>query len=466
MPAPTLTLPAETVLVPFSPKDVWTVQDSFEGTAIFGANGTGKTSTSGATLAMRMLQHGYGGLVLTVKNDETDLWTNPNTGYCARAGRLNDLLIVNKDGTHQFDFMEYELQRSGPGAGETSELARLFSTVLESGGGAGGNDPYWPRAMNQLLRNAIDMAKFATERVSLRVLNTIVHEAPLSLEEAKGEEWQALVRATRAGAKTTIEQSDVDLTLDYFNREFPRLNDKTRSSIVSVFTSMADMLLRGTVGYLFSGGKVTVTPEESHAGKIIVIDLPVKEYGETGRFAQMVFKYIWQRAAERRDKNKPMRPVFLWCDESQELVTGNDAAFQGTARSSAVATVYLTQNVRNYHARLGGGAKAEAETDSLLGNLSTKIFHANGDAMTNQWAERVFGYAPRKRNGGSVSGQNTTVNWNEATEPVVPAKKFTMLRKGGTTNNRKVDAIIFQTGRQWQATGDNFIPVVFEQDNV
>ena len=44
------------------------------------------------------------------------------------------------------------------------------------------------------------------------------------------------------------------------------------------------------------------------------------------------------------------------------VVPGHDAAFQTTARSSSVATVYLTQNLRNYHARLGGGAKAEAET--------------------------------------------------------------------------------------------------------
>jgi hypothetical protein len=301
--------------------------------------------------------------------------------------------------------------------------------------------------------------------VSLRVLSTIVHEAPLNIEETKGEDWRALVRRADAAVKTATEKRDLELTLDYFNREFPRLNDKTRSSIVSIFTSMADVLLRGTVGSLFSGGKFTLRPEQSHEGKLILLDLPVKEFGDVGRFSQMVFKYMWQKAAERRDRSDPMRPIFLWADESQEFITGYDAAFQATARSSGVATVYLTQNLRNYHARMGGGAKAEADTDSLLGNLSTKIFHANGDTTTNQWAERVFGSDLVRRDGGSVSGQNITVNWNHAMEATYPAKKFTMLKKGSEANNREVEAVIFQTGRKWAATGDNHVSAIFEQSN-
>ncbi|HVT90656.1 MAG TPA: hypothetical protein VHD56_17505 [Tepidisphaeraceae bacterium] len=444
-------------------EDNWTLRDAFEGTQIFGATGSGKTSGSGAALARRMLQLGFGGLILTVKNDERKQWADPKTGYCAQTGRQKDLLILSKGGEYLFDFLEYELQRPGPGAGETGEISRLFSTVLEAAGqGGGSSDPYWSRALNQLLTNCIDMARLATGRVSLRVLSTIIHEAPLSIEETKGEDWQALVRAAQTNAKTEVQKRDLVITLDYFNREFPRLNERTRSSIVSIFTSMADVLLRGTIGGLFASGKFTLAPELTHEGAIILLDLPVKEYGETGRFAQMVFKYVWQKAAERRDKSHPMRPVFLWCDESQELITGHDAAFQATARSSAVATVYLTQNLRNYHARMGGGAKAEADTDSLLGNLGTKIFHANSDPTTNQYAERIFGYGSVQRHSGSISGQNTSIGWSDATEPTVPAKRFTMLRRGSKANHYQVEAIISQT-RKWKTTNDNHITAVFEQ---
>src|SRR5439155_4885579 len=119
-----------------------------------------------------------GRLILTVKKDERDLWAHPTTGYCAQTNRIKDLVILSKDGEHQFDFLEYEFKRPGPGAGETGEIARLFSTVLEAAGQSGGSsDPYWSRALNQLLNNTIDMARFATGTVSLRVLAAVINEA-------------------------------------------------------------------------------------------------------------------------------------------------------------------------------------------------------------------------------------------------------------------------------------------------
>jgi hypothetical protein len=41
--------------------DAWTVGDAFEGTVIFGATGSGKTSGSGQALAKSFLKAGFGG---------------------------------------------------------------------------------------------------------------------------------------------------------------------------------------------------------------------------------------------------------------------------------------------------------------------------------------------------------------------------------------------------------------------
>lgn len=122
-------------------------------------------------------------------------------------------------------------------------------------------------------------------------------------------------------------------------------------------------------------------------GRIILLEIPIKQYEQVGRLAQVIYKTIWQRAIERRTCS---RPVFLWADEAQYFVTREDALFQQTARAKLAATVYLTQNLPNYYAALDG-AGSTAATESLLGNLQTKFFHANGDPATNEWAERVFG---------------------------------------------------------------------------
>jgi len=51
-----------------------TVRQAFEGISIFGGTGSGKTTGSGRTIALSMLEKGWGGLVLTVKPDERERW--------------------------------------------------------------------------------------------------------------------------------------------------------------------------------------------------------------------------------------------------------------------------------------------------------------------------------------------------------------------------------------------------------
>ena len=51
--------------------DRFTIGQSVEGLLILGGTGSGKTSGSGESVAMAYLSAGYGGLVLTVKRDET-----------------------------------------------------------------------------------------------------------------------------------------------------------------------------------------------------------------------------------------------------------------------------------------------------------------------------------------------------------------------------------------------------------
>ena len=61
-------------LVKWNGREPWTIGESFEGVQVFGDTGSGKSSTSAAGAAAAMLRAGYGGLVLTVKPEETAQW--------------------------------------------------------------------------------------------------------------------------------------------------------------------------------------------------------------------------------------------------------------------------------------------------------------------------------------------------------------------------------------------------------
>ena len=206
-----------------------------------------------------------------------------------------------------------------------------------------------------------------------------------------------LLEVAEGRADEKDREDDFELTRDYWLREFPSLAVETRSVIVSTFTSMADCFLRGMLRKLFCTD-LNFRPEDTFDGKIIILNLPVKEHNELGQFAQVLFKFVWQRAVERRipplidrkTAEETIRPVFLWADESQFFANSYDALFQSTARSSRACTVYLTQNLPSYFAAFGG-ANSRSEVEAFIGNLQTKIFHANGDPTTNNWAADSMG---------------------------------------------------------------------------
>ena len=463
-------------LLQLSPTDAFTIADACEGVQIFGSTGSGKTSGSGAALARAMLRAGFGGLVLTAKPDERALWER----YCRETGRSESLIIFNTDSPHRFNFLDYELKR--PGGGVTDNIVDLFTTAIAAARGSdqtSRQDPYWGLALEQLLRNAVDLLRHSTGSVSLPEMTEVIRSAARSPEQAEDEEkWQAESFCAQCldkmlkGLTPDKAPPDIYETAAYWIREYPGLPDKTRASVVSTFTTMADGFLRGPIRELFCT-TTSIVPELTHHGAVLLIDLPIKTHHRVGRFAQVIWKTLWQRATEVRDVAVNPRPVFLWADEAQSFATAKDADFQATARSSRACTVYLTQNISNYRAAMGGGRDAEASVDSFLGNLQTKVFHANGDAVTNEWASKTIANDWARHSSTSVGEQHdpktgsprpsASANTSESFDAQAPPVAFTMLSKGGRVNRGRVEAIVFQGGRVWKATGRNHIRVTFQQ---
>ena len=219
----------------------------------------------------------------------------------------------------------------------------------------------------------------------------------------------------------------------------------------------------------------TLTPECVFSGNIIILDLPIKDYGDAGVLVQCAFKYLFQRAVERRqDLGDNTRPVFMFVDEAQNFFTEYDAVFQQTARSSRVATVLLSQNINNFYSHLGGDNNARYLFDSLAGNLNTRIFHANGDNLTNEWASKMFGSWDKPISSTSATtnphhtlnpfeGQPPTFGHGMTTrrEPLVPPEDFAKLRSGNTKNGFNADAYVYRVGSVFSQTGLPFTKTVF-----
>jgi len=110
----------------------------------------------------------------------------------------------------------------------------------------------------------------------------------------------------------------------------------------------------------------------------------------------------------------------------------------------------------------------------LIGNLGTKIFHANSDCDTNRIASELVGSRLQSfKNtgtgtnigiGGQVSmGSSNNSGRSEQLGLEIQPSEFSRLRKGGAENGNIAEALVFQNGRLWRDTGLAWRKVSFKQ---
>ena len=458
-----------------NPKDWWTIRDAVRGVQIFGGIGSGKSSGSGKSLAKTYLKNGFGGLILCAKPDEKDNWIQ----YAKETGREDDLIIFSKGSEYEFNPLQYELTREGEGAGEVFNLSYLFMEIYKMGnrfsGGSGGGESerFWESALRRCINRMIQLIKMADEELSIANMQKILSSAPTEeevdqlpqMEDNDLEAWAAsnycVECIIKAGQNTITKEAEAlyNHVYDYFFKQFARMAEKTRSTVIESFLGLAEPFTEGILQRHFSGG-TNLYPEETFKGKIIILNFPVKEFLASGVYAQGIFKLLWQQATERRDVTKYPTPVFLWVDESQLFLSGYDQIFQTTARSSRACTVFISQNISNYYVAVGGN-NSKAKVDSLLGNLGTKIFHANNDAVTNKWAAETIGRDLLNLSGISV-GDNHSSSLSQQLLHQVQPREFTTLISGGPDNDFIVAGIVTVAGREW-SDGKNFLQGKFKQ---
>jgi len=467
------------VLFPDPGGEVWTMRDACGSLQVFGAPGSGKTSSIGKHLANRFLTMGFGGLVCCAKPGEAEIWQQ----WATKVGRANDLVIFNVASGHSFDLLKYELTRPSRGAGSTEEMAALLTKAMQAADSAetrrGGdeNAAFFRNQMQVLVANAIDLCRLASDELSLELIDEVITDAPYSTDELSNPDiinervtHQLILKWEHQqdipAGLSDIERQDIQRAVNYFRSTLPAMHDKTRQSIVSTFSGPVDRLLRGEYRALFSSGKVTVPPEMSFDGKIIVLDFPVMERKVTGGMIQKLYKAVWQSAMRRRrvPQDARERGVFLWADESQFFAHKDDVDFLSVARESRAVTVYLTQSVSNYHREM-----RREDVNAILSNIATQTCLTTGDPETRKhFIDLIGGRTMYRVNSGEQQGKGDQKNSrsqgiSQTVENQLKPQDFDTLRSGGPHNKNKVDMIFYQAGRTWLPRKRNYTLSTFQQ---
>lgn len=512
-------------LLRLSNEDYFSLADACQGVHVFGGVGSGKTSGSGAALAGAYLRAGFGGLILAAKPDEVELWLR----YAQQHGRSNSVMLFGERGGG-FNFISYELARQGAqGLGSVIEcLMRILEAArLAKADSSGAGNNFWEDTTRQLLRNTIPILYAATGDVRVPDIIRFVSSAPTGQGQLHDAAWQQqsfmfhALAAARRNPVRPLPPGDFELCANYWRDEYAQLDGKTRGNIAISLSTALDRFQRGRLQTAFCGA-TTLVPELTFHGALIIMDMSALTWNEDGVIGQQLMKFMWQRAVLARNALPPdqrERPVFLWADESQYFCNSFDADYQAACRSSRACTVYLTQSLPTYYARMGG-MDAKHKADMLLAGFQTKIFHSNADPETNRWAADTIGRSLQRRfnasdggssgrsmgmndgenvgwgsnTGSSVSysngqrnysfnsgssrnageswGRNTGLNhgtsysngYSETMDyEIEPATFARSLLTGGRVNKGCVTGLWFQAGKQFRASGSNYLHVSFAQ---
>ncbi|NQZ76466.1 MAG: TraM recognition domain-containing protein [Ekhidna sp.] len=400
------------------------------------------------------------------------------------------------------------MNRGGNGGGDPLEAIEVMSNLAEinavylSGGDGKGDETFWSNGTRRFEGKAIEALRLAEEPMNLWMISEFVQDR-VSKEEvdsykrlkriafaqekidqrkkkealAELEEWvsanyflQVIEKIWNKPMQGEDNKSK-EAIRKYWLMRFPGIGERTSNILQESYMGMADPFLgRGILKDHFSAGlSEELLPEKIYQdNKIVICDWPVKEYGISGIYANIIYKTLFQKAMERREVSKEENPklVGLFIDEWQTFCNPRtDAQFQATARSSWVATTYLTQNLEGVYTVMGSNMPKE-KAKSLFGNLNLKYLCSNASYETNLWASEQIGkHLVDFENVNISKDMEISKTKNQHLHYKVPTDHFTMLKTGGKQNKYKVEAVVFKAGKTWGKDNQNYAVVEFDQRN-
>jgi hypothetical protein len=451
------------------PDDHIILRDLFENIFICGSTGTGKTSTVGYQLAKGILncqnlapEERIGMIVFLYKSSDAKQWIK----WADEAGRSNDVRIISSEGKDSINILEAYRDKEAISAVNT---LMVLAGLGMSGSAEQQGEAYWEQMNRQRLHRLLLLTQLSDAPMNITTLYQLHSTAPQTPEQVASEDfrktsycWQMI---DKAHANKGKENPQFKLIENYFVYEMPNMADRTQSSILSMTGAILEPFVSSTLLNRLFCGETTLSLDDMLDGSIVLLDLPIQQYEYAGKLAQMMFKHILQKRIEERDLSLLPNPICFWIDEYQHFISRYDPLFLSTTRSSRAGSILMTQNISNIYAQIGGNGKiAEEKINALLALTNHKIFLAQNNSITNEFAAKTIGMGIHRLSNTSVQMQQfgASAGISESYQYQVMPHEFTMLKRGGKHHNGIVETIITGTGKTF-SNGKNYLRVGFKQ---
>jgi type IV secretory pathway TraG/TraD family ATPase VirD4 len=365
----------------------FTVRDMTRSVSIMGAPGSGKSTGSCLFFALSLFALGNsGGLILASKPEDFEFWQS----VAAKTGRSDDLIIFSPKNDRRMNFLEV----IGGDAREKTDCIQMIGDVLKRGDSKSGDEGiFWAHQKERCILLAIIMLQLAGEPITAPNIQRYIITAATTSEQLSNEKWRASYHSlTNARAfanpnKTEVDKFDLEQGRDFWLQEWPTQDPKTRSNTLATVLGVMSVYNSGIVRQLVST-TTNVIPDHMN-GKFILVNMPLKEYGESGRFVMAGFKYICQRWILKRHAQPGDGLIAIVSDEFQNIMSTYDTICVDEMRSHLACMMVMTQSLHSYY-RAMPGEKGKSLADGFNSAIGTRIFHRLGDAKSAEYASSLL----------------------------------------------------------------------------
>lgn len=204
-------------------------------------------------------------------------------------------------------------------------------------------------------------------------------------------------------------------SIDFFEKEFNRLDDRTLAILKSEITRITGAFVSDIdILNTFSPKKEEITfsgfEELLKKGKIVVLNMNISEYRNLSKIIAAYLKLDFQTEVMMNLATKNYkRTVAFISDEYHEYVTSTDADFFAQSREANCINIVATQS----YTSLLNTLKNKYTVNAITQNLVNKLWYRTDDIFTIEDAQKQIGKEEKTKYSKSISenSKETTFNY-------------------------------------------------------
>ncbi len=362
---------------------------------ITGTIGSGKTSSAMYPFTEQLLKFNANHkdnkiamLILDVKGN----YYSQVKDFCKKYDLSSDLIVIELNSHIHYNPLHKPHLKPQVLANRLKTILLLFSE--------NNSESYWLDKAEQVLTECIKLCRFYNNGyVTFLELHKLI-----TIPNYYKEKIPILKNLFTNSKFHTSEIYELNSCLDFFQKEFDSLDQRTKAILISEITRITNTFVSDyDVMSCFCSSKEKLTftgfEEVLKKGKIVVLNMNISEYNILSKIIATYLKLDFQTEILTNLSNSHIYPSTFICDEYDKYASKTDAEFFSLSREAKCINIVSTQS----YSSLKNTIKDDSFVKVIVQNLINKIWFRTDDIFTIEEAQKQLGKEEKVRTSTSYS---------------------------------------------------------------